>query len=49
MSTLSRNISPEIICSNPFAFIGLPLGLMNKKSGAALLIKKPFFKISKLI
>jgi len=28
-----------IISSNPFASIGLPLGLMNKKSGVALLTK----------
>jgi len=40
ISAFSWTISPEIICSNPPASIGLPLGLINKKSEVALLRKK---------
>jgi len=39
ISAFSWTMSPVIICSNPFASIGLPLGLMNKKSGVALSTK----------
>ena len=34
-SVFSWTLIPIIICSNPFLFKGLPLGLINKKSGIA--------------